>query len=512
MDLKILKQDICTNCEVYSTAAEYSIDTEITLPDYCQKISRILKCSAVPQLLSKNIAGNTFSVEGNVCIRLMYVSEGGELASAEHIIPFSKAFESEKELSGCYAECRLKQEYLNCRVAAENRVELHGAIGINLKLLKRNNNCVVSDVSGGGVMLNIGSVPATTPIGKTEKYMNIEELLELSLGQPSVTSVLRYEATAVNTDCKIISGKIAVKGELKVFILYCSDASGTPQSFKTSVPYSQIIEMGSLGEDCECSCETSVACIEVKPRTSITGEVRSFALSGKLCFAAEASCNNDIPVVYDAFSTKYDANINKQDIRFEKIMKSMNTSAVFRKKLELSAISVGNIIDMWCEPEVLSCSFQNGNLSISGNMKLNTLAFDSDNQPIYFERDADYDYTCAISEELPDNIKCSVKVTGVKLSYTIVNNAYIEITAELSFHIVLLKSYTIETVENISLDEATPKSKSGDAALIIYYADKGEKVWDIARKYNSSPTEISEINSIEAPMLDKSKTLLIPVK
>ena len=37
-------------------------------------------------------------------------------------------------------------------------------------------------------------------------------------------------------------------------------------------------------------------------------------------------------------------------------------------------------------------------------------------------------------------------------------------------------------------------------------------VWDIARKYNSSPDEISEINSIEGNSICETKPLLIPIK
>jgi LysM repeat protein len=49
------------------------------------------------------------------------------------------------------------------------------------------------------------------------------------------------------------------------------------------------------------------------------------------------------------------------------------------------------------------------------------------------------------------------------------------------------------------------------AATVIYFADSGEKIWDIARKYNSSVEEIMRINELTENLLTNSKTLLIPI-
>ena len=62
---------------------------------------------------------------------------------------------------------------------------------------------------------------------------------------------------------------------------------------------------------------------------------------------------------------------------------------------------------------------------------------------------------------------------------------------------------------DITLDEEHPKNR-GDAALVIYFADSGEKLWDIAKRYNTSPTEIASVNELETETLDNGRMLLIP--
>ena len=60
---------------------------------------------------------------------------------------------------------------------------------------------VVCDIDGGNVVVNRGVAPATNLIGMAEKYLNIEEDLELGSGQPSV----RYSLCRL--DCCGFSGR-----------------------------------------------------------------------------------------------------------------------------------------------------------------------------------------------------------------------------------------------------------------------------------------------------------------
>ncbi len=511
MDLKILRQDISVNSEIFNQSAEQSIDLELTLPDYYPKICRILKCTALPRIASDSINGQTLSVEGNVYITIMYTTNEGEICSYEYVMPFSRGFECESDTVCSMASCCAKPEYINCRLVSENQIELHGAVGINAKILKKQSTVVVSDVDGGSVMLERGNAPATSPIGVAEKYMPVEEELELSAGQPSVNNIIRYDVRAVNKDCKIISGKIAVKGELQVFVLYCGEQVSTPQSLRTSIPYSQILEIDGINDDCDCECKTRVAQVDIKPRTSITGETRTLSLNAKLHFCATACCNNDIPVIYDAFSTKYDAKITKNDIVFEKIFKTVNDNFVCRKKIELNTGNVGTVIDMWCDPQVSYCRIENGEVKTGGMLNIGFLAYDSDNQPAYYEKPIDFDYTLQADGAL-NTMKCDTEVTLVKLSYTILNNTCVEVTAELSINSTIYSARRISVVSDVEINTDALKPRETDAALIIYYAQCGEKVWDIARRYNSSPEEIAEINTIDTAEITQNKTLLIPVK
>ena len=49
-----------------------------------------------------------------------------------------------------------------------------------------------------------------------------------------------------------------------------------------------------------------------------------------------------------------------------------------------------------------------------------------------------------------------------------------------------------------------------EEALILYYGEKGEKIFDIAKQHCASPQEICDNNGIDTPCLEAGQMLFIP--
>ena len=66
-------------------------------------------------------------------------------------------------------------------------------------------------------------------------------------------------------------------------------------------------------------------------------------------------------------------------------------------------------------------------------------------------------------------------------------------------------------VTTISVDEEKPKERDKDIALTIYYADEGEQVWEIAKRYNTSVEQVMSENDLAGDVVEKRGMLLIPI-
>ncbi len=75
MEEKIIKTNVLVNDVLFNETAEQPIDVDFSLPDFCPDISKILKCRAVSRISSKSINGKNITVDGCVCITVLYCDD-----------------------------------------------------------------------------------------------------------------------------------------------------------------------------------------------------------------------------------------------------------------------------------------------------------------------------------------------------------------------------------------------------------------------------------------------------
>lgn len=507
MEQKNLKTSVFSLDTVFCESAEQPIDIDFTLPDYYVDISKILKCRAISRISSKSINGSSAAIEGCVTVTVIYCGNDNCISSYEYQYPFSKSFDTSLNTEGCIISAKTKCEYINCRAVTGRKIDVHGAVGIYVTIKKRKLTDVISDCDDCNIELLRDSVPATVPMGCAEKYLLIEEEIELGTSQPDIRCVIRYDAEAVITDSKILAGKSVVKGDLKLKLLYAPEENTAPQTIRYQIPYSQLIEIDGISDGCECESKVSIAHLEVKPRVSASGECRQLMLTAKLLITSECCCNNDVPVIVDAYSKKYEADICKNEICFDKIIENINQSFNCKKNIEFSEGSLQEVSDMWCEVKTESVKFGDNEMCVRGVVTAYIIACDSKQIPVFYEKTIDFEYTHPMN--ISGEFKCSPEITVTSANYTLTGECNMELRIELNICASIYKCSNLPLITDIKINDGKPIFKN-NSAMTVYFASAGEKVWDIARRYFADVEELKQINEIADDILASDKMILIP--
>lgn len=509
MEDKNLKVPVFVNETVFADSTEQPIDIDFTLPDYCPDIIKILKCRAVSRISSKSSGGRSVTVEGVVTVNVIYSDDCGRLCSYEYQYPFSKSFESNVDCEGCALLCKTKCEYINCRAVTSRKIDIHGAAGIYVRLQKRKCTEIVSDVDDECIELRRGCAPATSPMGYADKYLMVEEEIEISQGQPPIRSLIRYDACAAVKESKILQGKIMVKGELVLTLLYCPDEGGT-QQVRSVIPFSQLLEIEGINDMCECEADADIAYLEIKPRVNASGDAKSFQLNAKLLVSCESFCNNDIEVIFDAYSRKYEADIIKNEVCFNKICHNINESFNCKKNLEFPEGALQGIEDMWCDVRTDSVKCLEGNIVFCGTVIAAVVARDNSGEPSLYEKPIEFEYKCPIDES-DDTIRCEPQIKVASSNYTLTSSGNMELRIELAINAAVYKCTKLPLITDVRINDKQQIHNKAKGAMTIYFASTGESVWDIARRYCAAVEEIKQINDINEDVLADDEMILVPM-
>ena len=507
MEHKNLKTSIFSLDTVFCESTEQPVDIDFTLPDYYADISKILKCRAVSRISSKSINGDRVSVEGCVTVTVIYCGNDNRVSSYEYQYPFSKSFDTGANLDGCILNVKTRCEYINCRAVTGRKIDIHGAVGVYVNLARRRHTDIVSDYDDSNIEFLRGTVPATIPLGCAEKYLNIEEEIELGSGQPDIRCIIRYDADAAITDSKIMAGKSVVKGQLNVKLLYSPEKECAPQTVRYQLPFSQLIEIDGITDGCDCDSKVSIAQLEIKPRVSVTGECRTLMLTAKLLITSECCCNNDVAVVLDAYSRKFEASVDKNEICINKIYENINQNFNCKREFEFAEGTLCSVLDMWCEVASTNVKFEENSMRIYGNVIAYIIANDCDEIPLFYEKEIEYEFCHPMNTE--GEFKAAPQITVTGANYMLSSDCAMEIRVELNVFAAIYKCSKVPLITNISIDDTRVCAKENRGAMTIYFASSGEKVWDIAKKYYANVEEIKQMNELSEDVISCDKMILI---
>ena len=482
---------------------------DFTLPDYCPDISKIFKCQAVPRVSSKGVNGKNITVDGTVMLTVLYCDKEGNLCSYEYQYPFSKSIELTNEMGSVNLYCKTRIEYINCRAVTGRKIDIHGAVGIYLKAFKRKATDIISDIDDANTEINRGIAPATVPMGYAEKYLMVEDELHIGQGQPAVRNILRSEAKSCVRETKVINDKAVVKGEMTVCILYCPEGGGAPQNVKTVIPFSQIVDVEGINDSCNCETKSEIAFFEVKPRISQSGETKTFALTAKILLTCEAWCGNDIAVILDAFSRKHEVDVVRNKVCFEKITTNISETYHCKKSIDLET-PVDGVLDLWCNVQSGAVKFEDSYMIICGVIIASMIVNGEKNNTYYCEKSIDFEYKYPVLCEI-GMPHCEPEIEILSCGYTLTSQENMELRVDLAVNASVYERSEMSLISDFNIDESKPAKRITNGALIIYFPNENENVWDIARNYNASVEEIMRINDLESNSIPSGKTILVPM-
>ncbi|MDD6807874.1 MAG: DUF3794 domain-containing protein [Oscillospiraceae bacterium] len=502
--LELKKKSITSlNHNVCSTE-EVSMDCDLTLPDYLPEVSKILKCIAVPGISSTSLSGSRITAEGSTTIRILYLSEKNEICTYEQGLPFSKYIESMDYTDAAAVDCEAKVGYINCRAVSQRRLDIHGALSLRFLMFKNMETEIVLNTLPSGIEKRECSVKNCNCVANAIRYFSINHIETLK-EEPCVRSIVRSEAYGLVNEVKVIKDKSLIKGDIIIWISYVSGDSCSFEHHSIKVPISQIVDAVGLDENEILDTTLTVMQLNIFPKADVNGDYKLLDVSAKVKIELHAYMEESFTGITDAYSTKQVLNTDISNIALNEYKNKIMDTFLVEGELGIAARECGDIKEIWASDIINNTSFKDGVLIVDGTVTYAIITV-IDGDLNYFERNVDFEFR----QEYPDSndIYCipHLQILGTN-SFPSSTGGY-TVKTEVSIEAHVFERVTKSLVNNITSGDI--KHFDDGAAIVLYFANCGENVWDIARRYNSTVGAIIAENNLEDEVLKDNRMLLIP--
>lgn len=511
MSIELTTIELGSTDILFDNIFEQGIDCDITLPDYCPDIMRILKCSVINSITGSKITGDRASADGNAKIRIIYADEKNSICCYEQDYPFSKYAELPASFDGSVLCTQAKTEYINCRAVSKKRIDIHGVIGIHFKILGIKKSAIITDAKGDGIQLKKKEIRADNILAQLSKKIQLSETEPIGDDNAEIGKIINASAAPIVTETKIIKGKLLIKGEAVFRVTYCAEGKENESvTINYSLPFSEIAESDGIVENCKVNVSLNVTQLQAEPKTDNDGEYKYFNLGCELCADITVYSTDSITIIEDAYSTQKELEIKYQPFRFSQTLQNLTDSFVCRDTFDLGSMEPQRIYAVIPDSPETKCRIDSGKIFINGSIPVKLILIATDGSPVFCERNAEFEYSRSI-DFAENNIKCIPQIYLTACSCTLGSDGKAEFKAELNIHATVSQILECRTPISLQTQDGSEQHKR-KPSLVIRFCDAGEKLWDVARKYNTTIEDIMSENDIGTDEICEKMMLVIPIK
>lgn len=502
--LRVSGETLLQTVTALDTSFEQTAEKDLVLPDYCPDVFRILRCRVCPCIVSQSICGDKLSLETEVTLKVMYLSaDSGRINLLEHKATVSKTLSLGGDLTAPVVSAVALPGSVSCRVVSRRRVDIRGAFTVKVRVTAEERCRVITDAQGAGIQLRKATVPCPVERLTASKRLTVIEELELGGAKPPVGAVLRTDCRTEITEQRVISGKLMLKGEALIDLLYtpADPDSSAVETMRFGLPFSQLTDIDGLDESFVITPELTVAGCDIipQPDSPQTLECELVMLLG--CTAVRYE---EMSVVTDAFSTAYECSAVSSGSVLDGIAESISLDLSSQTTLSVPDGELEGLSFAACEAGGVSVTEgESGGSIISGSLRFIAIGL-SEGAPVWLENEVPFEYT---SERPVSRAALEVR----SCSYHLADGRSAELRAELTLTGSVPEGTALRPLAELSVDAEKPLARDGRIAVKLCQAEAGEELWELARHFGTSPEAIAAENGISGDRTESCGMLLIPM-
>lgn len=508
MSFEIKKEKLWVKVCAEKMKTEQSIETQITLPDYCGEIKKILKCTLIPGIHSVSRTGERVSARGNILLRVLYCAENDRIDCYEKNIDLAVSGQMKDVTDDTVLTAKAETSYVNCRVSSPRKITVEGSVSVEFKGERINKKEYPFAVESPCVQVLNKEIENENTICIGEKIFDMAETVSLPSQKPSVGKLIHRDAYVIIESKKAVAGKLLIKGECVTEIVYCTQDEGSSvQRFSHSMPLSQIIDIDGIDDDMECNviCAPSLLTVNTKNSSDDSGRLIEIAL--RISVQVSGTKKEKLKFISDCYCT--DGEIENEYTLTDVLCP---LTAFEKTETVKSVIDIGSQVKEIYDIRIsdVKTQMKGEGDKAKGMCKAvaSVLYIDEKDEPSYAEKELEF------LSEVPlkgtyESVKCDYYAFPKKMEWTSSEKGKAELSIEFVVNVKICSVSSVRVLENIKKAEGENKNLR-KPALTIYFCDAGEKIWDIAKKYRTTSEAVREENGIEGEEIKGARMLLIP--
>lgn len=481
------------------------VEGDILVPDIKPDISRILSVDGSVNITEKEALQDKIMVDGVVNFKILYVSDGGEypVYSMDANAGFRQSIDISNSHDNMDMDVLATIEHIDENILNERKISVKTVVNLSAQTHEASRMEVLKELMGvEDVQVLKRKVAYSDTIGSNKSETMIKESFELEEGTPDIEEVIKCDALAIPKETQVTDGKVIISGVVKTNTLYIADdGKFSLMMLKHEIPFTHFVEVMGAMKDMDCKALVRADDVYTDVKEDIEGNKRILDVEAMVKIHALVSETEEKEVLVDAYCPGKNLNVEKKNIAFSQRTAQNSANMVVKETVDLpeNEPEIAKVFNINCKPLVTDVAIGEEKCIIEGIISANVLYLShEDMKPVCgFNQDIPFRHFIEV-EGCNETMDSDVDIQVNDVDYSLINAEQLELKVNIGARCVVTKKQDMEVVVDITeSEEEVDISKR--PSMTIYYAQPGDTLWKIAKRYHTTVKELVETNDILNP-------------
>lgn len=339
----------------------------------------------------------------------------------------------------------------------------------------------------------------------------LKEEVSLPSNYPNIFQVLWNTIALRDVEFKVMEEKLAVSGDLHLFILYEGEGEEHPvRSFETVIPFSGMLECHGCAEGMLPDIRYRLGQQELSVRPDFDGEERCIGIELVMDIGIRIYEEEKLEVISDIYGVSKEIGAVSHRATLRKLLSKVTGKTKVTDRIHVSGGAVLQIMHSEGAVTLEQQSTVENGILVQGSLLVKVMYITGADEAPYgcTQAQVPYHYTLEVPGIQPEDMG-QIRAEVEQLQVTMLDGEEMDVKAVLSFSTVVFQGIPVEFISDINVSELDSGKMCSLPGMAIYMVKAGDNLWNIGKKYYVPVDSLRSLNGLDSDELKAGQKLLI---
>lgn len=516
--MELIKKNIQMLNKKGEAVNQITFDEDFNVPDVKPDIYRIIQKKGEIAMEEVQVIDEKAKIRGSLHFQLLYVSDTPQhgVCSLDGKLSIDESLYL-KELEGGDKVCvQWRIEDLSMHMINSRKLNVKAILEFCAAVDEVKQIALPMQWKGNLELSEKRRTLRLTSLGLHKKdTLRKREEFSLPSSMPNIREILWSDLKVRGLQTRTDEGKVCLKGELFLFVLYCEEENNPLQWLERVVPFSGEITCPGCRSDMIPYVETAMGqtSLEVKPDED--GEERTIQMEWILQLDMKLYQETMENVLADVYTPQKECVPERKTQTLEQLLVKNDAKCRIQDRITIPE-APGKILQI-CHSEgdvtVDRVTFVENGMRVDGVLAIRILYCISDDEMPFYSVESTLPFSRTIEAEGISKDCVYQMHAGIdQLTTAMLDSNEIEVRSMLNLDVVVFRQWQEELIERITEQDLNLQMLEQMPGVVCYIVQPGDSLWDIAKKFYTTVEEIQKMNELGEEEPEVLRPLLIVKK